>query len=156
MLPVDFSGTVRPSVAGVPDPFGAHVQARTAARPGRLFADEPTHIFSHDFNTDGEFRTGEAPRCPGWNYLLPIATLPDFRGLSPFVRWRQPGLWKRTPPPLLVQGLLAASKALHPRARRIHLDMAGRYADLVQAIDPGALTADEDQVQTPERAGIWF
>ena len=51
--------------------------------------------------------------------------------------------------------LLAASKALHPRARQIHLDMAGRYADLVRAIDPGAVT-DEDQVQTPERAAIWF
>lgn len=51
--------------------------------------------------------------------------------------------------------LLAASKAVHPRARQIHLDMAGRYADLARAIDPDALT-EEDQEPAPERAGIWF
>ena len=51
--------------------------------------------------------------------------------------------------------LLAASKAVHPRARQIHLDMAGRYADLARAIDPGALP-EEDQVQAPERACVWF
>jgi hypothetical protein len=51
--------------------------------------------------------------------------------------------------------LLAASKAVHPRARQIHLDMAGRYADLARAIDPGALP-EEDQVQAPERASVWF
>ena len=51
--------------------------------------------------------------------------------------------------------LLAASKAIHPRARQIHLDMAGRYADLARAIDPGAFL-EEDQVQAPERASVWF
>jgi len=79
--------------------------------------------------------------------------------LSPFVRWQpKPGLMETDAAFFTRRAreeLLAASKALHPRARQNHLDMAGRYADLVRAIDPGALT-DEDQVQTPERAGIWF
>ena len=51
--------------------------------------------------------------------------------------------------------LLAASKALHPRARQIHLEMAGRYADLARAIDPDVMP-EQDQEPAPERAGIWF
>jgi hypothetical protein len=50
--------------------------------------------------------------------------------------------------------LLAASRADHPRARQAHLDMAGRYSDLVRAIGSNELPP-EDREQH-ERAGIWF
>ena len=47
----------------------------------------------------------------------------------------------------------AATKAEHPQARKAHLQMAARYADLARAID-GKPPDDNDDRH--ERAGIWF
>lgn len=48
----------------------------------------------------------------------------------------------------------AASKAEHPQARKAHLQMAARYADLARAI--GGKPSDEDETEPARRAGIWF
>jgi hypothetical protein len=47
----------------------------------------------------------------------------------------------------------AATKAEHPQARKAHLQMAARYADLARAIQ-GKPESDSDE--TSDRAGIWF
>jgi hypothetical protein len=48
----------------------------------------------------------------------------------------------------------AATKAEHPKARKAHLEMAARYADLASAIEGKPL--DEDPRHLNDRAGIWF
>lgn len=48
----------------------------------------------------------------------------------------------------------AATKAEHPNARKVHLEMAARYADLASAIEGRPL--DEDPGHQNDRAGIWF
>ena len=47
----------------------------------------------------------------------------------------------------------AATKAEHPKARKAHLEMAARYADLASAIEGRPLDDDPDN---RERVGIWF
>ena len=44
----------------------------------------------------------------------------------------------------------AATKAEHPKARKAHVEMAARYADLASAIEGKPLDVQY------ERAGIWF
>ena len=78
--------------------------------------------------------------------------------MSPSVRWPpKPGVMETDAAFIRRAGratsFLPPARPVHPRARQIHLDMAGRYADLARAIDPGALP-EEDQVQAPERACI--
>jgi hypothetical protein len=48
----------------------------------------------------------------------------------------------------------AATKAEHPKARKAHLVMAARYADLAGAIEGKPL--DDDPDNQYERVGIWF
>jgi hypothetical protein len=48
----------------------------------------------------------------------------------------------------------AATKAEHPRARKAHLEMAARYADLASAIEGKPL--DDDPDLRKDRVGIWF
>ena len=48
----------------------------------------------------------------------------------------------------------AATKAEHPKARRAHLEMAARYADLARAIE--GKPPDDDPDGQYERVGIWF
>jgi hypothetical protein len=47
----------------------------------------------------------------------------------------------------------AATKAEHPQARKAHLQMAARYADLSRAIDG---KPEDDSDDASERVGIWF
>jgi hypothetical protein len=48
----------------------------------------------------------------------------------------------------------AATKAEHPKARKAHLEMAARYADLASAIEGKPL--DDDPDLRKDRVGIWF
>lgn len=48
----------------------------------------------------------------------------------------------------------AATKAEHPKARKAHLEMAARYADLASAIEGKPL--DDDPDNQYDRVGIWF
>ena len=42
-------------------PLGAQPRGHERPHVRSRLSTEPTHIFSHDFNSAGEFRTGEAP-----------------------------------------------------------------------------------------------
>lgn len=48
----------------------------------------------------------------------------------------------------------AATKAEHPQARKAHLQMAARYADLARAID--GMSSNHDEDEPIGSAGIWF